>query len=40
VFELANHLKISKSSAIFFLSRLAQKGDLNIKIEKQENQAK
>lgn len=37
--QIANHLKISKSSAIFFLSRLAQKGNLNIKIEKQESQA-
>lgn len=38
--EIAAHLKISKNSVIYFLSRLAQKGKLNIKVEKQENQDK
>ncbi|HEX2946920.1 MAG TPA: winged helix-turn-helix domain-containing protein [Clostridia bacterium] len=36
--EIAEKLKISKSSAIYFLSRLAQKGKISINIAKAENQ--
>jgi hypothetical protein len=35
--QIGAYLKISKNSVIYFLSRLAQKGKLSIKIEKTEN---
>ncbi|MCX7710229.1 MAG: hypothetical protein N2484_10330 [Clostridia bacterium] len=35
--QIAAHLKISKNSVIYFLSRLAQKGKLSIKVEKQQD---
>lgn len=34
--QIAAHLKISKSSAIYFLSRLAQKGKISIKVDKKD----
>jgi predicted HTH transcriptional regulator len=32
--NIANHLKISENSAIYIVSRLAQKGKVSLKIEK------
>lgn len=34
--QIAAYLKISKNSAIYFLTRLAQKGSISIKIEKND----
>lgn len=36
--EIAERLKISKNSAIYFLSRLAQKGKISININKMKDQ--
>ncbi len=41
--DIAKHLKISRKSAIYFISRLAQKGKINIKAEEgkeKENEKK
>jgi Mn-dependent DtxR family transcriptional regulator len=37
--EIAAHLKISKESAHYFLSRLAQKGKIQFKVEPEKSSA-
>lgn len=34
--QIAAHLKISKNSVIYFLSRLAQKGKISLKVDKEK----